>query len=273
MKAFIDVKSEDYASNVELFDVDKQGMITIPVKKIETHKKLRYSEIFDSISFVKLDDALEAVVGEISKLVIDNDRIFILDTRKTKSLKVFDLEGKYLFSVGRVGRGPQEFFEPTDFSVFNSEIQIYDQYTCKILTYDSQGEFIKEDKMPFSYRSFHHFENDTYVFQCMESDNFHMDEILDYTLLETDSSYKINYKGAYREYDKYVPFTSLHDLNYCNNAVIYLEPLTRNVLQVHPNGKLQWLYRYHIKVAIFYRQLSRELNNCRYHILEKIPFP
>ena len=121
---------------------------------IQNDEILTFSTIIDSMYYVKLDNAADAIIGEISKIICANGLIYVLDTNKTKRLKLFNENGQYLMTVGSTGNGPGEYTEPTDFCIYNQQIIVYDQYSCKLLYYDMNGSFMNEKPMPFIFRSF-----------------------------------------------------------------------------------------------------------------------
>lgn len=205
---------------------------------------LNFSTIIDSMYYVKLDNTDDAIVGEVSKIICKNELIYVLDTKKTKSLKVFKKDGRYLATIGHNGNGPGEYTEPTDFCVYNQHIVIYDQYLCKLFYYDINGMFEKEKFMPFIFRSFVQMDDNKYVFHGIEPDNYHLKEILNYSILETDSNFHIKKRGLYRTKDKYIPFTRQFNTFYSDHSFYYQDPLTSNIWEVKADGVLKLAYTF-----------------------------
>ncbi|GAL68433.1 hypothetical protein JCM19301_76 [Jejuia pallidilutea] len=67
----------------------------------------------------------------------DNE-IFILDTKNTKKLFCFSLEGNLKWEFGSIGKGPLEYNRPTDFVINKAKdaIHILDNSGYKIITVD-----------------------------------------------------------------------------------------------------------------------------------------
>lgn len=106
---------------------------------------LDMAEYTDSLSFIPLDDSEpEALLKDINKCIIKDGRVYLLDFFGTESVKVFDLSGKYLFTVGTKGGGPGEFFRTFDFDVNDTGIFLLDVRGKKILSYDLNGSFREE---------------------------------------------------------------------------------------------------------------------------------
>jgi hypothetical protein len=115
---------------------------------------MAYSDLFDSISLIKLETTKESLIGNIDKLISYNNFYFILDMAQSKAVFEFDNKGKFLRKIGQKGKGPGEYLEPHDIAVdqFSGRIIIYDGR--KLLFYDFEGKFIEEIKLSFSFRSF-----------------------------------------------------------------------------------------------------------------------
>ena len=84
----------------------------------------------------------------IEKLVVQDDKIFILDFRNRNQVLVFDTTGKFLFPVGALGRAPGEFLETRNFTVDSNHIYIIDNYQSRLLLYDLNGAYIETKQLP-----------------------------------------------------------------------------------------------------------------------------
>lgn len=79
-------------------------------------------------------------------------RIYILDTRNSR-VQCFSKEGKFLFSLGRYGKGPGELSEwAKRIKILeDNNIYIIDQFHRIINVYDRNGEFITSWKINYAY--------------------------------------------------------------------------------------------------------------------------
>ena len=100
--------------------------------------------------FTRLETSEECLVGEVYKLSCRNKKYYILDRHLQKALFVFDEEGKFRNRIGRRGRGPGEFIEPTDFIVSDSSVTVFDMFGHKLLYYNPDGTFIRSVRLPYS---------------------------------------------------------------------------------------------------------------------------
>jgi len=97
-----------------------------------------YSTLYKGIRTILLETNDSCLVGEINKMQVYDQFIFILDNSIAKSLLVFDREGRFIRKIGRVGGGPGEYVEPTDFTLDteNRTIYVLDMHTKRINKYD-----------------------------------------------------------------------------------------------------------------------------------------
>ena len=103
----------------------------------------------DTIKYVKLEFTDESIIGSIDKLIIYEERIYILDTQ-TSSLFIFDMEGNYLNKIAKVGQGPGEYIQLDFFDIDreNKNIVLTDLIGYWIMWYDFDGNFLFRKKIP-----------------------------------------------------------------------------------------------------------------------------
>jgi hypothetical protein len=106
--------------------------------------------LIDTFRFVKLELTDESLIGDIDKLDVFEDRIYIMDMQ-TSSLFVFDINGKYLFKIDDIGQGPQEYIQLDFFDIDRKKRQLVltDLMGYRILRYDMDGNFISKHEIPF----------------------------------------------------------------------------------------------------------------------------
>jgi hypothetical protein len=205
---FKDIHSEDYESNVEELALSNNNPKLISVLNTQD---LVYSELFDTITYIKLSNEPEALVGVIDKIVLGDSCVYILDRYKTKSIKKFSLKGDLLSAIGNRGEGPEEYIEPTDFIVYENEVIVYDQFKSDLKYYDLDGHLKHRKKLPFLFLKLALFSSNHYVFQAVDADNDHLQSIVNYSIFESDSTFVLNKRGFYRPKNLYV---SLMDNNF-----------------------------------------------------------
>jgi len=102
---------------------------------------------------VRLETSPESSFGRINKLLTDREnRIFIMDSDISRSILVFDKEGKFVRKWVS-GPGPYDFQEPTDFAINTDEntIHVLCYSKKKIFTYDlNTGQHLSDQAVPAS---------------------------------------------------------------------------------------------------------------------------
>ena len=116
------------------------------VWKVDPHTKL--SSYIDSVEYIVLETHPDGLFNMIEKLIVQDDKIFILDFRNRNQILVFDATGKFLFPVGALGRAPGEFLETRNFTVDSNHIYIIDNYQSRLLLYDLNGAYIETKQLP-----------------------------------------------------------------------------------------------------------------------------
>ena len=129
-------------SNIELIKVD--------FSKEYTQKKFPNTNY--SMRVQRLEDNKDFPVGYVDKLIVNDERIYLLDRSKSQSIFVYNRAGTLLQVINRIGNGPGEFTSPTDFDVDKKtdNLLVMDANLRKILIYSPKGNFIRE----FKYDSF-----------------------------------------------------------------------------------------------------------------------
>lgn len=118
------------------------------------------SSYFDSIFYIPLVTSDSAVIGSIKKIEFYKDIIFITDGISNK-VYVFSIDGKYILSVGKNGRGPGEFNKISEaaFDTLLKRVMVFDFDLKKELAYDFSGNFLAEK------------ENNWWISECLFLDS------------------------------------------------------------------------------------------------------
>ena len=68
-----------------------------------------YDELIDSVSFVKLETTDENLIGHINYLLFTKDNIIAVDRGNSKTVTVYDKQGRFLNKISRLGQAPDEY--------------------------------------------------------------------------------------------------------------------------------------------------------------------
>ncbi|MDR0953905.1 MAG: 6-bladed beta-propeller [Rikenellaceae bacterium] len=185
---------------------------TIDLYAYKDHE-IDYFSLIDTASYrvVKLETTENSLVGEISKVEVVGDQIIVLHGSDSKSVFVFDLDGRFIRPIGHQGRGPGEYVRAANFVIDYdaNQIIVTDDRGHKQLFYDlSDGRFVKEYQMisrPMAYI------DGRYFFQSIP-----MDTPEHYEVVEVDTANQII--GGYYPREKFVEKS---DAGYSGNFRFY----------------------------------------------------
>jgi len=121
--------------------------------------KLNYDSIFpwdrviDSVKYIPLEGKEGSFLGYVTKLqVAKNGRTFVQNG--LKNVLCFDSAGRFEFAIGRMGKGPGEYIELSDFWISQDERTLLILSLGKVSIYDTQdGKYISTIPLKFNKRS------------------------------------------------------------------------------------------------------------------------
>lgn len=113
--------------------VDMEEIKDIAVTKAKYLKSTKY---------VQLETNINSLIGEITKIVLGDNRIFILDQFISKAVFIFDFEGQFVNKIDCRGESPEEYIDILNiyYDKLDSTINIIapTQYT-KIMSFNKDG--------------------------------------------------------------------------------------------------------------------------------------
>lgn len=130
---------------------DDSGLIppypfTINVNEgLKNQTTLRLSEVADSIRYVILSEERNVAINFVFEVAL-TDSAIIASVSQCPFL-VFDMNGKFLDTIGRFGRGPHEYMPGSKFSVdpASGDIIVYRNFLHDFISFDFNGGFIDND--------------------------------------------------------------------------------------------------------------------------------
>lgn len=126
---------------------EKQASLIVP-SDAEPRVLSDLSELIDSMTYIPLEINDDCVLGHVQTARMCDDRILVKDD---KGLFVFNRDGKFLFQVGRNGRGPSEHLGIQTFyyNEFSKEFGILSSGSTALLIYDDIGTFKRSYKLDY----------------------------------------------------------------------------------------------------------------------------
>ena len=147
--------------------IDTEEIIAIPFDSLK----------IINFQYIPLETNADVLIASVEKMLVLDNRIYVADFFTAQSLFVFDFQGKLLFKINHVGKGPGEYIQFIDFNVTESgDIYLWDIAQQKLIKYSENGIFLSEKTMNLKFLNFMMFPNNRmYVNQTYENENFSKD--------------------------------------------------------------------------------------------------
>jgi hypothetical protein len=217
--------------NFELSDYPTKEVL------IDDFDKNLTTNIITDVEYIKLETIPESLIGEISKIIVRDDKIFILDDLIAKNLFIFSIDGKFLNKIKGFGEGPKEITQPYDFFINSrkKEIAVFDGIRHKIVFYDYNLIPKYEKKTFFRFKNMRLLSDNTLFVSVNGSDNSHITEINNNGIILLDSVSNPILKGFELPPNEN-NFTLVDHLHqYQDNSVVWVPKFTNSIFQYKQN--------------------------------------
>lgn len=114
--------------------------VVIPIEK----PILKISTVVEEIDYITLHDIPSYFLGNIDKIIPEEDFFIVGDISIKPGIKIYDLNGNVKGSINQYGEGPGEFTHINDFTYDPINKLIILSMVGKIIYYDLEGNFVKE---------------------------------------------------------------------------------------------------------------------------------
>lgn len=209
-----------------LLSIDGEGCanidVVIPPQKINV-----FADLIEEVKFIPIETDTINHIGYIDKIAVYNSDYYVLDQKKSRKLWRIDKEGKFLNTIGRLGRGAGEYLEPTDFIVNSSGVILLDHYSRSLLFYDYDGNFKNKIELQHIIYEITGMQDESLIF-AIAGDNRQDKDAVDseFLIINTKGELishgiknkdKLNYSAGYQSFlfgDKVVYFRPMHNTVY-----------------------------------------------------------
>jgi len=112
-----------------------------------TSKEISTNDLFNEFEYISLETSENSIFGAIDKLIIYDDKYYILDL-KTNKIYVFRQDGSFVLTIGSIGKGPGEYTHLADFVIDEEKKRIIILgFYSTIYIYDLNGIFIQQKQL------------------------------------------------------------------------------------------------------------------------------
>ena len=124
-----------------------------------------FSKQIDSTWFITLKSPEENILGQISKIIVHDNKIYALDILQAMKLNVYSMTGKYLATVSRKGKAENEYLKLVDFDVTDDRVILLDRNNESVMNFSNETyKYINSIKIVLKPSHFAVL-NEGYVFQ------------------------------------------------------------------------------------------------------------
>ncbi|NQX43059.1 6-bladed beta-propeller protein [Pedobacter steynii] len=126
-------------------DIDSTKIQAISIPDPGKGIEINLSNFANNVRIISLEYSKESTIGKIKKIMSFKNRYYILDEQNNSGILVYNLNGKYVGKIGKVGKGPSEHINLTDFDIdeYSGKLYMYDNDQNKIIQYNSDGVYIE----------------------------------------------------------------------------------------------------------------------------------
>jgi len=140
--------------SVFLFSCTQKNDVIVVHYSLSSGVELLSSNVFGDIEIIVLHGEGAPLFSPFVNIIVKDGIFFIADPIHAHKVYLFDSNGKYLNSVGEIGRGPTEYLNISDLIIEdNGEVSIYSSQG-KLYTYSPQGHFLRNRDYAYSSGNF-----------------------------------------------------------------------------------------------------------------------
>ena len=241
-KAIYRIEKElHYIDSIPDFQFTSDGPIEIALPK----EKVTFipSEVIELDHYVPLETNDSCLFGNIQKLLIREDRIFVMDWAN-KVIMIFDQTGKFKAKIDHAGNGPGEYIRIKDFDVRNGLIYVY-ALNAKMLVYTLNGEWITTKDMAVVFSEFSICKDGSFFISTSLQRNEFIPEIDSYSFLLGYPDSIITHKGFKRSEagNKMSILAFIDNVTRYGDTLIFIPQYSPSVYQLNPDKTLGERYR------------------------------
>jgi len=125
---------------------------------LRNHRVFKLSEIADDVSYIRLETRPDLLIGYGSIKLAGK---YILVGTYRKPIMLFTREGKYIRSIGSVGKGPGEYKNPSinQINPVKEELFVLGSGNDRIFKYSFSGKLLQDIPLPYMCSDFYLFAN------------------------------------------------------------------------------------------------------------------
>jgi hypothetical protein len=240
------------AKSIRDMQVIDTSVVDIFVHKASMQYRYDMDEYVNVVDYIPLETSEKILIGNIDKLFVYNNHIYILDARIAKSIFIFHYDGRFKTKISKNGQGRSEYTYLRDMEIdtINKRLTVYDRNDGKLLFFDLDGNYINAQKVGFRFSNFKFFPNGSILFYTDNNPNEFNFEISGFSVLIGQLSGKMFYRGLKNSsFLENLKYTDGYSLCEDNGKVILSPRLSNTIYEIDPIGNLKKLYQMHFPLG------------------------
>lgn len=197
---------------------------------IDTKQRDAITDFFDEYIIIPLETTEDNIIGNIDKISISDEYMYILD-RQQATVLVFDKAGGYIGKIAHRGRASGEYRSITDFTVFRSCVYCLSRINKKIFVYDIDAAFVRSCDLNDWYSSFC-VVNDSLMYLFSDENN---EQYFNYVLYNYNTQQIIKQMDPFENNQNYsLEYSPFH---FTNDKVFVAEQYDETLYLLGDDGK------------------------------------
>lgn len=191
-------------------------------------KDIHTTDLIKDYKLIPLETRDSVIIGKIDKAILYKDRIYIAIFHREQAVYIFNLQGKFLHKINKIGRGPEEYLQLSDIFIDqnNQTLNLLSRIDAKLLTYDINNlNIIKSSPLPKAFYKMISLK-DHYL---GHSGNYTQNKNEPYNLWYMDSDFKIMNKAMIIDSLWESKMTNIRPLSIYKDTIYYITPTDFNI--------------------------------------------
>lgn len=218
-------------------DIDMESAVKIPVNFSKEPVKL--SHILQETGYIRLETSKNCLIGHIDKLIFADHKIFVLDKYISQGVFVFDSDGVFLYRIGNMGKGSEDYLEALDLAIDRKkkQLMLLDLKGRKVNFYDYSGKFNSSVKLPWFFQSFALINEDKLAFSTSTAYNSMRKEVNNHYLVLGSLGGNVASKAfPYQEEARRFSYNSEFPLHVFDDTVYFNPRFSNNIYKISNDG-------------------------------------
>jgi len=197
-------------------------------------------KVVDSFNIVPLQTNSSSLIPDwADDIIVEKKRIFVADFSLNK-ISIFDERGKFINKILPSGDGPGEYtgFQSMVFNDFNRELELFSGFQRKLLIYNENGIFLREEPQNLLFQSKKYLTQDICVYSCHVPNSEILNKEKSYKIVyQNKSTNKVQYYCSISDFELNLgPLFITSHFNKIKDSLVWFEPFNNNIKTITENG-------------------------------------